>query len=405
MERTYNVFVDNGLYVLANGLDKEIEDITFEDIKNSTHLFAEKFQDYINCEYYKKNVSMGFQNSAYTQGLKKDKETKKESETRAEKVQNQYNLILNNIGNDEYCSICGQKHINLNANIDYIKSFTRCWMPHIHANTFVNYINNLKVVNICPVCLYLSLLSIFNFNKAGDRIILYNSDDSEFMKDYTYEKQQSVKTDIIMCAKESKEKTYYIKGITETIEKIVDEGNKYNGYIEAISFINSAQNEGYDEYLISSKDLKFMKNLTNKSLRNEFQGLGFFRDLITRRLQSNYTSCVLRNLRNSYSDNLSSKLLNEIEEEYSKLKKEKLDLIKEICEKIYETNDIDEIKELKSVDSGNKFEELLIEWNESYKDKKKEDLFDIDQYNMLVEFKEFKSTKNRMIIGFMNLNK
>ncbi|MCD3276687.1 hypothetical protein FDC62_11430 [Clostridium botulinum] len=87
------------------------------------------------------------------------------------------------------------------------------------------------------------------------------------------------------------------------------------------------------------------------------------------------------------------------------MKKEKLDLIKEICEKIYETNDIDEIKELKSVDSGNKFEELLIEWNESYKDKKKEDLFDIDQYNMLVEFKEFKSTKNRMIIGFMNLNK
>ncbi|MCD3245231.1 hypothetical protein FDJ70_05950 [Clostridium botulinum] len=87
------------------------------------------------------------------------------------------------------------------------------------------------------------------------------------------------------------------------------------------------------------------------------------------------------------------------------MKKEKLDLIKEVCEKVYETNDIDEIKELKSVDSFNKFEELLIEWNESYKEKKKEDLFDLDQYDMLVDFKEFKSTKNRMIIGFMNLNK
>ncbi|WP_242846379.1 hypothetical protein [Clostridium botulinum] len=399
MNRTYNIFVDNGLYVLANEIDKEIEDITLEDIKNSTDIFAKRFEDYTNCEYYKKNVSMGFQNSAYTQKLSSNEKN------RAEKVQNQYNLILSNIDNDEHCSVCGEKHIKLNAQINYISSFTRCLMPHIHANTFVNYINNLQIVNICPVCLFLSMLSIFNFNKTGDRIILYNSDNNEFMKDYTYEKQIEVKRNIIMCAKECKEKTYYMKNITETIEKIVDEGNKYNGYIEAISFINSAQNEGYDEYLISSKDLKFMKNLTNKSLRNEFQGLGFFRDLITRRLQSNYTSCVLRNLRNSYNDNLSSKLLNEIEEEYSKLKKEKLDLIKEICEKIYETNDIDEIKELKSVDSGNKFEELLIEWNESYKDKKKEDLFDIDQYNMLVEFKEFKSTKNRMIIGFMNLNK
>ncbi|NFV19253.1 hypothetical protein FDF96_05095 [Clostridium botulinum] len=87
------------------------------------------------------------------------------------------------------------------------------------------------------------------------------------------------------------------------------------------------------------------------------------------------------------------------------MKKEKLDLIKKVCKKVYETNDIDEIKELKGVDSFNKFEELLIGWNESYKEKKKEDLFDLDQYDMLVDFKEFKSTKNRMIIGFMNLNK
>lgn len=405
MERTYNVFIDNGLYVLGNELDKEIEDITLEDIKNSTDIFAKRFEEYANCEYYKKNVSMGFQNSAYTQGLKKDKETKKESETRCEKVLNQYNLILNNIGNDEYCNICGKKHIKLNADINYTKSFTRCWMPHIHANTFINYINNLQMVNICPVCLYLSMISIFNFEKAGDRIILYNSDDHEFMNDYTYDKQIQVKNNIAICAKESKEKINSIKSITETIKKVVDEGNKYDGYIEAISFINSAQNEGYEESLISRKDLKFIKNLTNKALRDEFEGLGFFKDLITRRLQNDYMGCILRNLRNNYVENISINLFNEIEEEYSKLKKEKLDLIKKVCKKVYETNDIDEIKELKGVDSFNKFEELLIGWNESYKEKKKEDLFDLDQYDMLVDFKEFKSIKNRMIIGFMNLNK
>ncbi|MCD3352136.1 hypothetical protein G8V03_14330 [Clostridium botulinum D/C] len=78
---------------------------------------------------------------------------------------------------------------------------------------------------------------------------------------------------IAMCAKESKEKTNNIKSITEVIKKIVDEGNKYDGYIETISFINSAQNEGYEESLISNKDLKFIDMLTNKVLRDEFQGL------------------------------------------------------------------------------------------------------------------------------------
>ncbi|AEB77516.1 hypothetical protein CbC4_5096 (plasmid) [Clostridium botulinum BKT015925] len=219
MERTYNVFIDNGLYVLANEIDKEIQDITLKDIKNSTNIFAKRFEEYASCEYYKKNVSMGFQNSAYTQALKKDKETKQENETRSEKVQNQYNLILSNMGNDEYCSICGKKHVNLNPNINYVKSFTRCWMPHIHANTFINYINNLEMVNICPVCLYLSMISIFNFEKAGDKIILYSSDDNDFMKDYTYDKQIEVKNNIAMCAKESKEKTNNIKSITEVIKK------------------------------------------------------------------------------------------------------------------------------------------------------------------------------------------
>ncbi|AEB77515.1 hypothetical protein CbC4_5095 (plasmid) [Clostridium botulinum BKT015925] len=37
--------------------------------------------------------------------------------------------------------------------------------------------------------------------------------------------------------------------------------------------------------------------------------------------------------------------------------------------------------------------------------KEKQDLFDLYQYDMLVDFKEFKSTKNRMTIGFMNLDK
>lgn len=405
MDRTYNVFVDNGLFILANEIGKEIKDINLNDIKKSTKLFSEKFEKYLNCEYYKKNISMGFQNSAYTQGLKKDKKTKEIIETRSMKVKNQYDLILGNLGSDEQCSICGKKHIKLNLDSSYISSFTRCWMPHIHANTFINYINNLQVVNICPICLYLSVISIFNFEKAGDRIVLFNSDDDEFMLDYAYSKYNEVETNMAMDLKESKEKSYSIKCIIKTIEQLIDDGKSYKGYIEAVSFINSAQTEGYEENILTNKDIKFVEKLTNKNLRDEFKIKGFFSDLIKGKLQNNYIFSVLKNLKSIYVDDLSKELFNEIEEEYNRMRKDKLERLKDICKKIHDIDTLDEIKDLNKVDNQNSFEELLIKWNKLYYEHREDVLFNTDEFNNLADYKEFKSTKNRMIVEFMFLNK
>ena len=67
MNRTYDVFVDNGLFVLAYYLDKEIENITEQDIFDSIDMMCEKINEFTRCEKYSNLKSMMFANSALTQ--------------------------------------------------------------------------------------------------------------------------------------------------------------------------------------------------------------------------------------------------------------------------------------------------------------------------------------------------
>lgn len=402
MERSYNVFVDNGLYVLGYYLEKDIEDITTEDIKNSTELFANQFEEYKKCDFYKKNITMGFQNSAYTQGLKKDKETKQVCETRSEKIKSQFDLILNNIGNDEYCSICGKKHIKLDSDINYISSATRCLMPHIHANTFSNYTNNLQIVNICPVCLYLSMISLYNCTKTSDTLTLYISDDNDFMEDYTYKIQSELNQNIIGKVKESKNQKKYYKSIEETIENIIHNEKIYDGYIQAISFNNSTQVEKYIESFLSNKDISFVKVLEEKSLLSEFKEKWLFKALIDGKLQGNYLNYIFDFDKAQLK--VTDELFNIIEEVYSKLEKDKLDLIKNICNKIHKTNTKDEIKQLKAIDNLNKFEEILLKWNQQYLKENNNNLFTLEEFDILCDYKKYKQIKNRMLAQFMLLS-
>lgn len=394
MERTYNVFVDNGLYVLGHYLQKNINDIIIEDLKNSTSLFADKFIEYENCGYYKKNIDMGFHNSAYTQATKK-------GNTKQQNVLNQYNSILNNIGDDEFCTICGKKHIKLNPDASYLSSLSRCLMPRLHANTFVNYINNLQLVNICPICVYLSMLSLFNFNKAGASIVLYNSDDEEFMEDYTYEMQIKLVQNISMQATENKDKISNTRYIENTIENILNKHKLYNGYIQAISFYNGGQSETYLENIVTKKDLNFIGKINSMSLLSEFKEKWLFSYLVEGKLQKNYLYYVSDG---EYKLKVSKELFNEIEKEYCRLSNEKLQLIKDICNKVYKTNAKNEVSQLKGVSNINQFENLLIKWNEEYKAKANQVLFEIEDFDKICNIKEYILVKNRMLVQFTLLN-
>jgi len=422
MDRTYNVFVDNGLYVLGYYLEKDIKDITIDDIKNSTEIFIKKFIEYENCNYYNKNIDMGFHNSSYTQKTKKLKNndinfefiknnnskyhTNKDNdfvlEDKYSIVKYQFKTILNNIGEDEYCTVCGQKHIRTDLDKDYISAATRSLMPRLHSNTFINYINNLQRINICPICLYLSMISLFNFTKANSFIVLYNSDNDEFMEDITYDKQIEVTQNLAIQAKENKEKIDNISYTENIIESIINKGKLYDGYIQTVSFYNGGKDEDYSEGIISNKDLKFIKNLMGKSLLSEFKKEGLFEDLINEQIQENYISCVFDF--NKEKLRVSKELFIEIEEVYSKLGG-KLELIKDICNKIYNNNDKDEIQQLKNINNLTQFQELLLNWNEMYKNKKNINLFNkIEEFQGLCDYKDFKTVKNTMLMQFMLLN-
>lgn len=387
MNRTYDVFVDNGLYILSSYLDKDIEEVVIQDIIDSTEMMANKFAKYEGCDFYKKNISMGFQNSSYTQ---------------KSSVIEQFDLVLKNIGEDEYCSICGEKHIKLMADSKYLSSMSRVFMPKIHANTFANYINNLQTVNICPVCLYLSMLSLFNCTKTSDTLTLYISDDNEFMEDYTYRKQSEMELNISTDLKfDKKNQKWFYKHIEETVEYIIHNDKMYNGYIQAISFNNSSQTEIYMDNHLSNKDVKVIKLLEEKSLLSEFKEKWLYKYFIDGKLQNNYTSYIVDFSTNKIK--VSKELFNELEEAYSKLSKDKLNLIKEVCSKVYSSNCKDELKQLKGVSNINQFENLLISWSEKYKEKTDKVLFTMEEFDYICSIREYGITKNRMIIEFMSL--
>ena len=390
MDRSYNVFVDNGLYVLGYYLDKDINNISIEDIKNSTEVISQLFDKYNNCDYYKKNINMCFHNSYYTQKLKK-------LETRKEKIQKQYTAILNNLGNDEYCSICGERYIKLNLNDDYKTALSRCLMPRLHSNTFINYINNFQIINVCPICIYLSMLSLFNTYKSGKDIILYNSDNNEFLEDYTFEMQKQLEQNILIDAKELKKD----KTIIESIDDIRNfKKQNYEGYIQIIKFYNGGQDENYQENILSNRDLDFIDKLENKSLLSEFKQKNLYYLLIENKLQNSYLKYIITDNKL----NISMELFYEIEEEYCKVNKKELQLIKDMCKKIYEINTKDEVKELNNIINLNQFENLLIKWNKQYNEETNYLLFDTDEFNNICNYKKFTFTKNRMIIEFMMLN-
>ena len=136
MNRSYNVFVDNGLFVLAYYLDKDIEDITEEDIVNNIDMMCNKISKFTDCEKYSNLKSMMFSNSALTQ-------------SGSNKTINDYlNDFSSHTGND-VCCLCGEARADIsNVNLN------RSYLPNFVANTYFNYSNNLKVLMFVVYVLY-----------------------------------------------------------------------------------------------------------------------------------------------------------------------------------------------------------------------------------------------------------
>ncbi|HHL2033955.1 hypothetical protein [Clostridium perfringens] len=383
MERTYNTFVDNGLFVLAYYLEKNIDEVTIEDILNSVDLMEKEIKNTLSCEKYSSMAFSSFQNSQYTQAKKKVKE--------------QFQLILSNLGDEEYCSVCGKKHIKSHEDLKYKKALSRCLSPTLSTNTFFNYSNNLKQLNICPICIYLSMLSFLNTRPLIGLCLLMNSDDDEFMYYITKKINEEREGNIRLNAKKDKANkeinVYKLK--KEFIKDIIFNENTYDGYIEATIYLNTAQNESMQQELLTKRDMEFLRMLNKKSLLSQFDEKGLFFYILNGHLRNDYLSCVF----NKDGLKVSMKLFQLIEEEYNKVGKNIIELIKRICKKVFESTETKEIADLKMIQTQSDFEELLVKWRGNI-----DNLMTLEEFEMLTDYKNYRRNKNRMLIEFYELN-
>ena len=383
MERTYNTFVDNGLFVLAYYLEKNIDEVTIEDILNSVDLMEKEIKNTLSCEKYSSMAFSSFQNSQYTQAKKKVKE--------------QFQLILSNLGDEEYCSVCGKKHIKGHEDLKYKKALSRCLSPTLSTNTFFNYSNNLKQLNICPICIYLSMLSFLNTRPLIGLCLLMNSDDDEFMYYITKKIYEEREQNIRLNAKKDKANkeinVYKLK--KEFIKDIIFNENIYDGYIEATIYLNTAHNESMQQELLTKRDIEFLRMLNKKSLLSQFDEKGLFFYILNGHLRNDYLSCVF----NKDGLKVSMELFQLIEEEYNKVGKNIIELIKRICKKVFESTETKEIADLKMIQTQSDFEELLVKWRGSI-----DNLMTLEEFEMLTDYKNYRRNKNRMLIEFYELN-
>lgn len=351
MERTYNEFVDNGLYVLAYYLDKKIEDIDLSDIIGSKEEFSEQILDLLLLEdsYFKKVAYHSHMNSPFTQIFVSKSLTR---EKQLEMIKERFNYLLDNIGSDKHCLLCGKKQVNVHLEIN------RTYMPGLVSDTFYNSANNLRTVDICPVCAYLSMLSLLNIQLINNTPVLYVSDSHRFMKRYTENMQSKVTMRSLMNIKEKggNNGMYFIQSITNIFSQ---ENQLRDGhYISQIIFRNG-QHVHYEKFRLDTEQMVFVRNIVNQHLINEFLNFGLLNSLLNstyliNRLLKRDGSCELRCDPNLYRE-VEGFELNEKEKE----------LIKRAARVLKENLDKTKIEqEFKRISRRKEFMDFILEYSE-----------------------------------------
>ncbi|MBU3174305.1 hypothetical protein [Clostridium estertheticum] len=391
MDRTYNVYIDNGLFVVANLLNIKIENITIENLKENTGLFADKIYEFITCNKYSQIGGMSFFNSAYSQPAFRN--------NRKEKIKEQYDIIMSNTGEDEYCCLCGKKHIKYNKDKEYIKKLNRAFIINGVADSFYNHSNNLQTINVCPSCILLGMLSTLNMRKSG-YIVLYNSESDDFMYDLTNERQIQNLNDIVSDLKFD-DKAKNTVNLQDEILHFILEKTIHKNNLKVYKFSNG-KTEFYDEKFLKTSDLELFNDIYVEDLLHEFNEYYLFNNLLQGNLKYIYTSKLIDFKKDELK--CSKELIKFLEGRLNRLSKELNEIIKKISEGISDINNKDCLLELKSVSSYNKFIELILRWVEIYKNKQEKDLITSEEFDLLTNRMKYVSIKNKMIFELI-LNK
>ena len=387
MKRTYNTLIDNGLFVLAYHLEKDIEDITKEDVFNSSDMMAEKIFEMLNCEKYANMKSMRFPNSALINpAFKSDRLG----------IFKQHMDEFKNEGTDT-CAICGEKHANIELDIR-----GRSYFPNIVGDNFVNFGNNHKGVNICPTCLLLSIYSVMN-TRVNVNLYLFNSNDDDFMMEYTCKKQNEVIQDVrYKVGKEKKTET-----AINVLVELVESSKTYEEYIEIYRFNNDNKSDRIsDSENVYKKQVQLIKKMQNKNLLSDFKMLGLSRLLLDNNIRNflswiyDFNKGCMRDIKVSKKETkqCSKELFDFMKGEILNMDKSMMDLIKRIAENINKKGNVrNVIGTLKGVTTLNDFKDFIMDNIED------EDgsIITSEEYMKLTNRFKWKDIKNLLLIEIL----
>lgn len=362
MNRTYNIFVDNGMFVSSYYLEKEVEDINLGELKTNIGLFAEELLKLVNKEKGSFHRSLAYltnNNSCLTQIHSRPYTDREKYDI----LKGQLDDLLDNIGSDKVCYICGDKTVNIHYEVD------RKFMPGLISQTFFNSANNLQTVDVCPRCMFFSLLSFMNVQRVG-RPCLYLSDSNFFMKENTANIQDNLKIGKHTELKLKEGDNHFIDTLLSSSPH--GDMSKLN-YVTRVFFTNG-QNVEYEEYTLTNKKIKLLKEVIEKDLLDVFMEFNLFRKLLE-------DMPVILGLYSLSWNNFSKwkKLTQDDKKEYLKKIKSLTDILeghemvehnKNLIEKtvkmLTEVKSIEDIKkELKLVDSGKELLQMLVNYMES----------------------------------------
>jgi len=358
MKRTYHYQVDNGLFVLENIIKKPYSEITIQDLFENNKIISAKIQSAIKSEGVDICQALTHFNSILTQTKSK------------KSIEEVMRELLNNISNHKYCIICGEKQVNTNIEVD------RKYIANLVSQTFFNHASNLKHVDICPICVYLSLISVLNNQRIGSAI-LYNSDSDEAMRYITNQQQLKIDKNQLIDVKIKKTDNYI-----ETCLNIKRIQDMFNSNYLSQHCIANGQNVFYDEKVLNRKDYNLLSDLKSSQLLHEFIELGLFYNLINK---SSFTNTLLK-----YNKNC-SKELYELLEDYEMTEKQK-EIVNKICIKLLESEDSKELsKQLRCCDNKSKFQDFLLKYQESLNI-----LSNLDEMEEVLNFRKWKDYKTSL---------
>lgn len=328
VDRTYNFQVDNGLFVAEYYLDKPYEDIAIQDLKDNVEVFAKKLKMYKESNTI---VNMTHYNSYLTQ--------------KGKDIEDQMNELVDNVGHDKNCMICGKKLVNIDLDIAYTSLVYGVASP----GKFANRSNNMKTIDVCPVCMYLSLLSFINTQKMG-LAVLYNSDSDDFMRDITEDIQNAINTNIMLDI-EGKD---IDKKFIETMDNIKIDKQIYDdlNYIELVKYSNNPQSPYVINLEISDKDLKLINKIKYAGLIQEFYDRYLF----------NAISKGINPIKYLIKKSCSLELYNILKEDY--MTKKEIKLVENMTDKLIDINGNGALKDLKMTKGKNDFKRFLIKYSD-----------------------------------------